>query len=47
MLALAKKSNQIGPETVIQTYQCARVLKDGTLCNELVEIKLRHWKELP
>lgn len=44
MLDHAKADPQIADEDVIQTYQCARKHPDGSLCNELVEIKLRHWK---
>lgn len=32
-----------GKEDVIQTYQCARVLPDGHLCNKLVEVRLGDW----
>lgn len=38
---------QIGPDDVLQTYQCARVERDGSLCNALVEIRVKHWKEMP
>lgn len=43
MLDHALADPQIGPEDVIQTYQCARQHPDGSLCNTLVEIRLRHW----
>lgn len=36
-----------GPDTVLQTYQCARQLPDRTLCNKVVEVKVRHWREVP
>jgi len=45
MLAHALTDPEIGPDDVIQTYQCARLLRDGSLCNTLVEIRLRHWRE--
>jgi hypothetical protein len=38
---------KFGPETVLQTYQCARVLPDRSLCNKLVDVKVRHWREAP
>jgi hypothetical protein len=47
LLAKAVGDPEITPETVLLTYQCARRLPDGTLCNELVDIKLRHWREMP
>jgi hypothetical protein len=33
-------------EDVVQTYQCARRLPDGGLCNELVEIKAGDWRRI-
>jgi len=47
LLEYALADPDIGPEDVIQTYQCANQFPDKTLCNALVEIKVRHWKKLP
>lgn len=44
MLDLALREPDIDPESVIQTYQCAREMPNGKLCNAFVEIRLRHWK---
>ena len=45
LLVLAMERGHLDPDEVLQTYQCARILKDGELCNHLVEIKARHWYE--
>lgn len=36
----------LGDDTVLQTYQCARRLPDGSLCNGMVYIRVRHWREI-
>ena len=45
-LVRALDNADLGDDTVLQTYQCARRLPDGTLCNALVEIRVRDWKEI-
>lgn len=46
-LEKAVEVSQFGDEVVLQTYQCARKLPDGNLCNGLVEIRVKHIKRVP
>lgn len=47
MLELALGDPDIGPNTILQTYQCANQFPDKSLCNAMVEIKVKHWKKMP
>lgn len=45
-LAKALASSELRDDVVVETYQCARRLKDGSLCNHRVDIKVRDWREI-
>ena len=46
LLEIALDQVHTDPEGVLQTYQCARRAPDGSLCNALVEVRVRHWREI-
>lgn len=33
------------PEDIVLSYQCARKMRDGSLCNEPYEIRVKHFSE--
>lgn len=46
LLEIALQDPDVGPDDVLQTYQCAKQFPDKSLCNELIYIRVRDWQRV-